>query len=467
MEKYTDAIALNPSVPAYYTNRAQCYILTEGYGAAIIDADKAIELNPKFVKGYYRRASAYMAMGNIKKACLDYKIVSKFMPNDSNEDSRPLSERLNIDDYSIDGSYTGPTMKIREPEKLSEDSIKKLSIEKKDKNESDLSNKEPLEYVDEAFVKELTIWFKDQKKLPARYVYVLLLHIIKLLKELPSLVDIDISEGSKLIICGDVHGQYYDLLNIFKLAGSPSPTNGFLFNGDFVDRGSFSVETVILLFSYKLLYPNSFFLNRGNHESISMNKFYGFEGEVLAKFGSSTNGKQIFELFTEAFNCLPVSHVVKNQIYVVHGGLYSEDVTEEKNGVTLDMIRKIDRFKQPGDSGLLAESLWSDPQALPGRSPNRRGVAIQFGPDVTEQFLKLNNLKMIVRSHEQKDNGYEIAHDGKCVTVFSAPNYCDEMGNLGAFMEVSPDLSIKYTTFAAVEHPPVKSMAYANMNSFY
>ncbi|OLY85667.1 Serine/threonine-protein phosphatase 5 [Smittium mucronatum] len=355
-------------------------------------------------------------------------------------------------------------MKIHKVETFPTESIKELSLEKE--SDKQVVSIEPQEYVDDEFIKELAIWFKDQKKLPVRYVYVLLLQIIKLLKELPSLVDIDIQDGSKLIICGDVHGQYYDLLNIFKLAGPPSSTNCYLFNGDFVDRGSFSVETVILLFFYKLLYPNSFFLNRGNHESISMNKFYGFEGEVLAKFGSS-NGKKVFDLFTEAFNYLPVAHLVQKKIFVVHGGLYSEDLSPDKEGVTLEMIRNIDRVRQPGDSGLLAESLWSDPQDAPGRSPNKRGVAIHFGPDVTDQFLKRNNLKMIVRSHEQKDSGYEIAHDGKLVTVFSAPNYCDEMGNLGAFMEVSPDLSIKYTTFSAVQHPPIKSMAYANTNGFF
>lgn len=103
-----------------------------------------------------------------------------------------------------------------------------------------------------------------------------------------------IGDNEKFTVCGDIHGQYYDLLNIFELNGLPSETNPYLFNGDFVDRGSFSVECIFVLFSFKLLYPNHFFLSRGNHESQNMNQMYGFEGEVKEKYTS-----QMAEFFTE------------------------------------------------------------------------------------------------------------------------------------------------------------------------
>ncbi|KAJ1548563.1 Serine/threonine-protein phosphatase 5 [Cladochytrium tenue] len=136
------------------------------------------------------------------------------------------------------------------------------------------------------------------------------------------------------------------------------------------------------------------------------------------------------------------------------------------DGVTVCRVRKmairaIDRFKQPGSEGLMCELLWSDPQPQKGRSRSKRGVGIQFGPDVTDAFCKLNGLDVIVRSHEVKQDGYEVAHGGKCITIFSAPNYCDSVGNKGAFISVGPDLKLKYTQFSAVSHPNVRAMQYA------
>ena len=141
-------------------------------------------------------------------------------------------------------------------------------------------------------------------------------------------------------VCGDTHGQYYDLLNIFKLAGLPSEDNMFLFNGDFVDRGSFSVENVLVLFAWKLLYPNSFFLSRGNHETINMNKVYGFEGEVKHKFDM-----KVMAVFTEVFQALPLAHLINDRVFCVHGGLPASTATTMKD------VEAIDRFREPPDSG--------------------------------------------------------------------------------------------------------------------
>lgn len=228
----------------------------------------------------------------------------------------------------------------------------------------------------------------------------------------PPIVDIQVPKNGKLTVCGDVHGQFYDLVNIFKRNGSPSDTHAYLFNGDFVDRGSFSVEVILTLFAYKLLYPKTFFMARGNHETDNMNKVYGFEGEVKAKYTAMA-----FDLFSEIFDALPLGNLIENRVLVVHGGLFSRD------DVKMEELRKIDRFKQPPDSGLMCEMLWSDPMPKPGREMSKRGVGCQFGPDVTESFLKLNNLDLLIRSHEVQDQGYAIDHNGKCVTIFSAPNY--------------------------------------------
>lgn len=100
------------------------------------------------------------------------------------------------------------------------------------------------------------------------------------------MIDITVPDDAKFTICGDIHGQFYDLMNIFDINGLPSPTNPYLFNGDFVDRGSFSVECIFTLFGFKLLYPDHFFLSRGNHESYNMNQMYGFSGEKQFNFRS-------------------------------------------------------------------------------------------------------------------------------------------------------------------------------------
>ncbi|GJV58053.1 serine/threonine-protein phosphatase 5 isoform X1, partial [Tanacetum coccineum] len=259
-------------------------------------------------------------------------------------------------------------------------------------------------------------------------------------------------EGKHFTVCGDVHGQFFDLLNIFELNGLPSEENPYLFNGDFVDRGSFSVEVILTLFAFKCMSPSAIHLARGNHESKSMNKIYGFEGEVRSKLSD-----KFVELFAEVFCHLPLAHVINEKIFVVHGGLFSTD------GVKLSDIRAIDRFCEPPEEGLMCEILWSDPQPNPGRGPSKRGVGLSFGGDVTKRFLKDNNLDLVVRSHEVKDEGYEIDHDGKLITVFSAPNYCDQMGNKGAFIRFeAPTMEPKIVTFSAVPHPDVKPMAYAS-----
>ncbi|KAL0328302.1 UNVERIFIED_CONTAM: Serine/threonine-protein phosphatase 5 [Sesamum calycinum] len=152
------------------------------------------------------------------------------------------------------------------------------------------------------------------------------------------------------------------------------------------------------------------YLSRGNHESKSMNKIYGFEGEVKSKLSDT-----FVELFAEVFCYLPLAHVINRKVFVVHGGLFSVD------GVKLSDIKAIDRFCEPPEEGLMCELLWSDPQPQLGRGPSKRGVGLSFGADVTKRFLQDNNLDLVVRSHEVKDEGYEIEHDGKLITVFSAP----------------------------------------------
>ncbi|XP_022252390.1 serine/threonine-protein phosphatase 5-like [Limulus polyphemus] len=441
---YTQAIELNPTVSVYYGNRSFAYLKSEYFGSALNDASKALELDKNYVKGYYRRAGAYMSLGKFKLALKDFEMVTKACPNDKDakmkftecnkivrrmafekaiavDDCRKsVADTIDLENMCIEEDYTGPQLENGK--------------------------------VTDSFIKELMQNFKDGKKLHRKYAYKILLDVKEMFKKQPSLIDIHVPDGKKFTICGDIHGQYYDLLNIFQLNGLPSESNPYLFNGDFVDRGSFSVECIFTLFSFKLLYPNHFFMSRGNHESQTMNQMYGFEGEVKAKYSS-----QMADLFTEVFNWLPLAHCVNNRVLIMHGGLFSQD------DVTLDEIRKVERNRQPPEEGIMCELLWSDPQPQKGRSPSKRGVGTQFGPDVTKNFLELNKLEYIIRSHEVKPEGYEVAHDGLCLTVFSAPNYCDTMGNKGAFITTEgKTLKPKFVTYEAVPHPNVKPMAYAS-----
>ena len=155
-------------------------------------------------------------------------------------------------------------------------------------------------------------------------------------------------------------------------------------------------------------------------------------------------------------------HTLNDNIFVVHGGLF------QKDNVTLEELKQVSRNCEPPESGLMSDALWSDPQPFPGRGPSKRGVGLTFGPDVTAAFLDHNSLKMIVRSHEVKDEGYLVEHNGRLVTVFSAPNYCDQMGNKGAVIAFdAKNCTPVYHQFGHVDHPPIRPMAYAGQMSMF
>ncbi|XP_048474165.1 serine/threonine-protein phosphatase 5 [Rhincodon typus] len=330
---YTLAIELNSENAIYYGNRSLAYLRTECYGYALSDATKAVELDKKYIKGYYRRATANMALGKFKAALKDYDTVVKVKPNDkdakmkyqecnkivkqkaferaiaNDELKRSVVDSLDIESMTIEDDYTGPKL---------EDG--KVTLK---------------------FMKDLMQWFKDQKKLHRKCAY--------------------------------------------------------------------QVRSCCFLISRL----------------------------AVAQCNREMSGLQRHK--------------------IMHGGLFSED------GITLEDIKKIDRNRQPPDSGPMCDLLWSDPQPQNGRSISKRGVSCQFGPDVTSRFLEENKLDYIIRSHEVKPEGYEITHNGKCITVFSAPNYCDQMGNQGAYIHLTgSDLKPIFHQFKTVPHPNVKPMAYAN-----
>ena len=243
-------------------------------------------------------------------------------------------------------------------------------------------------------------------------------------------------------IVGDIHGQFHDLIRIFNCCGYP-PHSNYLFLGDYVDRGEKSLETILLLLCYKIKYPENFFMLRGNHESANITKIYGFYDECKRRLPNH----KLWKNFIDVFNALPIAAVINEKIFCVHGGL-SPDLNN------FDQIENIKRPTDVPDKGLLADLLWSDPDALVKNfsltnwPKNDRGVSYVFGKKHVDYFCSKFKLDLIVRGHMVVEDGYEFFNKRKLVTVFSAPNYCGEFNNFGAIMSVDKHL---YCSFELIK----------------
>jgi serine/threonine-protein phosphatase PP1 catalytic subunit len=269
-------------------------------------------------------------------------------------------------------------------------------------------------------------------------------HARVILLNQPMLLELE----SPIKICGDIHGQFTDLLKIFHNYGYPPYTN-YLFLGDYVDRGKNSIETMVLLLAYKIKFPENFFILRGNHESAGINKIYGFFDECKRRYSI-----KLYRTFNDCFNCLPVCAIISDKIFCCHGGI-------SPSLHNLDQIRKIirpcyvaDNLEKNKSSDVLIDLLWSDP-ATPSTPhdkgkwlPNDRGISYIFDEVLLERFLKQFNLDLVVRGHQVVEDGYEFFANRKLVTVFSAPNYCSgEFDNKAGVMNVDESLMCSFHIF--------------------
>jgi serine/threonine-protein phosphatase 4 catalytic subunit len=243
-------------------------------------------------------------------------------------------------------------------------------------------------------------------------------------------------------IVGDIHGQFYDLVELFRVGGWP-PDTSYLFMGDYVDRGYFSVETLLLLFAFKCRFPKRIFLIRGNHETRQITQVYGFFDECIRKLGST----EIWTLATAAFDTLALAAVVgggsSEARFSVHAGL-----TPSCDSV--DQIRSLDRICEVPHEGPMCDLLWSDPEDIQGGwgiSP--RGAGYIYGEEVVSQFNHFNKIKQITRSHQLVMTGYREMFNKGLVTVWSAPNYCYRCGNAAAVMELDENMKSSYAIFGA------------------
>ncbi|XP_058484892.1 serine/threonine-protein phosphatase with EF-hands 1 isoform X1 [Solea solea] len=399
------------------------------------------------------------------------------------------------------------------------------------------------------------VLFSSTQTLHARYVLQLLYETKKLLKQMPNIIHLSTSYIHEITICGDLHGRLDDLLLIFYKNGLPSADTPYVFNGDFVDRGKKSIEVVIVLFAYLLLYPDYVHLNRGNHEDHIMNLRYGFTKEVMQKY--KAHGHEILRLIQDIFSLLPLATVIDGKILIVHGGISdqtdldflgsierhkvksalrfprrsleeldlgqsyrkakrmrpsggsrpSSSRNQSKNQKTPTLRKRRHDVRRQDSNGSCSSSsssssstssicsprtpsslsphpclsppstpytvnvlqvpfldslssvphpeppqheqewkqivdiLWSDPKTQEGCSPNTfRGGGCYFGPDTTQRLLLQHGLQLLIRSHECKQEGYELCHGGQVITIFSASNYYEEGSNRGAYIKLGREL---------------------------
>ena len=229
---------------------------------------------------------------------------------------------------------------------------------------------------------------------------------VKLLCEKAKEIFIEESNVQKIVapltICGDIHGQFDDLTELF-IKGGKCPETNYLFMGDFVDRGFNSVETFLLLLALKVRYPDRITLIRGNHETRQITQVYGFYDECMRKYGSIN----VWRYCTEIFDYLPIGAIINKKIFCIHGGL-SPTID------TIDEIQNIDRKQEVPHDGAMCDLLWSDPdQEQKGFGTSPRGAGFLFGEEVVKTFEEINKINLIARAHQLVMEGYKMMFDKK------------------------------------------------------
>ncbi|CAG0914386.1 unnamed protein product, partial [Notodromas monacha] len=300
----------------------------------------------------------------------------------------------------------------------------------------------------------LILAFKQGKRPHVQYVCTMIVEAVEVLRKQPTLRAMSTRRSRQVTICGDIHGQLDDLLTIFQKNGMPSEQNPYIFNGDFVDRGPYSLEVLLLLLACVAVHPDHVFLNRGNHEDLVMNARYGFLQEIHAKFRN--HATTVLKFVEEAYRWLPLGTIIDGKIIVVHGGISDSTDLKRINSLSREKYASILRPPVPvptsaqprhrRSAGFLVDSyewrlvmdlLWSDPKRREGCGPNEyRGGGSYFGPDVTTAILDRYGLRLLIRSHECKPNGYAFCHEDRCLTVFSASNYYEIGSNKGAYVQL-------------------------------
>jgi len=244
------------------------------------------------------------------------------------------------------------------------------------------------------------------------------------------------SSNTQVTVIGDTHGQYDTILYIFQMNGFPSEEHVYIINGDFMDKGSQSIESLIALYLYKLHCPSCIHFTRGNHETDEYFRFM-VKRQVLERYD-----EEVYGLILETIYELPIALTIENKVFVIHAGITSSQLT-------LEDLKSIKRGIEPEEDTLNMDIIWADPGDEDGMGGDSiRGLL--FGPDVSEEFLANNHLKIIVRAHDSTvDSGYQNDHDGRVLTIFSSP-LCTK----GSFLNINSLLEFEVVEFSAL--PKIK-----------
>ena len=283
----------------------------------------------------------------------------------------------------------------------------------------------------------------------------LMKHVGALLHDEPTLLRLRPPRETEVVVVGDTHGQLHDALKLMSIAGEPSATNWYVFNGDFVDRGAWGAELFAVVLAWKAAAPDFVFLLRGNHECEFCTEVYGYKRELQVKYSKAT-GNALWRQFMRVGAELPLAAQIGDKTLVLHGGLFRGKKRLKRRGAKKSATLTVGTLAElagawkgggdpdgEGDALIAGDVLWSDPapaHEVTGLVPNEnRGIGTMFGPDATAEFLSTNGLRLVLRSHEGPDaredregmdnmhSGFSVDHDienvGKLCTVFSAPDY--------------------------------------------
>uniref|UniRef100_A0A914XXZ8 Serine/threonine-protein phosphatase n=1 Tax=Panagrolaimus superbus TaxID=310955 RepID=A0A914XXZ8_9BILA len=285
----------------------------------------------------------------------------------------------------------------------------------------------------EVVAKRMLLNGPHRYNIPAEFILTLIDRVEPLFRREPTLIRLH----SPIFAVGDLHGQYSDLLRVFKRCGLPFSGEKFLFLGDIVDRGKHSLECLVLLLCLKAKFPKHILIIRGNHEIPSVNKTYGFYGELRQRYARTGEWQLIYDRINRLFSYLPLSALINSKILCLHGGLSPE----------LTSLSQIEAIRRPlyEPSGLAECLLWSDPDSeCNGFATNKsRGVAYIFGKDAVVEKCKKLGVEKIIRGHQLVDYGFDTFADGKVITIFTASSYHETINNYGGIAAIDRNGNIE------------------------